>query len=305
MILADMHAIAKEDQHEIGTLHTVGATLQMALELQRAKIVKVLIGLPGFNVSSINVGRLYTLRDESGFLSGNRQLQARLRNVQRDMCEPSKKKLHYPLYQKAVSRFFHSISPILLRLLRTSTSTQEHDIFFWLVCQGNEEIARAVWARCKLPVHVALLGSAISRKMAAVLVEPSKSQALERAQRMQEWAVGLLDLADEDHARQILGLQVCELFIRPNTCMDVAMATGAKMFLTQRHCVKLMSLAWRGGIPGSSIAINQSFNYPMLLLYVLLPPVNPYLWHMTEEKKEALQRAAVAKPATPSSTRSA
>ena len=50
-----------------------------------------------------------------------------------------------------------------------------HDVFFWLICQGNEEMVRHMWARCALPVHVALLGSAIAKKMVAVLVEPGKT----------------------------------------------------------------------------------------------------------------------------------
>ena len=34
-----------------------------------------LVGLPGFSVASINVGRLYLQRDETGFLHANRSLR--------------------------------------------------------------------------------------------------------------------------------------------------------------------------------------------------------------------------------------
>ena len=295
MILANMHTLTKADNKEIGTLRTVGVTLQLALEMQRAKIVKLLCELPGFTVQSINMGRLYSTKDEAGFLTNHKQLQDKIHTYRRDMFAPDKKKMHYVLYQKAVQRFMYNINPILLRLLRQNSVTQVHDVFFWLVCQGNEEMARAMWAKCVMPVHIALLGAAIATSKAGALAEPAKTSALELSLTLQTWAYGLLDIADQAHATKILELEVCESFIRPNTCMDVAMATGAKMFLTQRHCVRLMDCHWRGGIPGSSITISPQFNYVALTLYAVLPPLNPYLWKMTEKKRE--QRKA-AKNAT-------
>ena len=46
---------------------------------------------------------------------------------------------------------------------------QVHDVFFWLIFQGNEDMVRHTWARCTLPVHVALLGSAIANKMVPLM----------------------------------------------------------------------------------------------------------------------------------------
>ena len=165
---------------------------------------------------------------------------------------------------------------------------QVHDVFFWLIFQGNEDMVRHTWARCTLPVHVALLGSAIANKMvplmfptrahphpnpsptpnsnpnpnpnpspipnpnpnpnpnptsqplapiisspyppdqAAALPEPSKTRSRTLAYALQDWAYGLMETANSHQATKILELQVCEDFIRPNACMDVAMATGAE-----------------------------------------------------------------------------
>ena len=237
------------------------------------------------------MGRLYSQRDEFGYLSSNEQLQRKIHSYQRDMLNPNQQHTHYDLYQRSVSRFFLSVSPLLLKLLKKSHVTQVHDVFFWLICQGNEDMVRHVWARCAMPVHVALLGSAIAKKMAAVLPEPAKTRSRNLAEALEDWAYGLLETANTTNANKILQLQVCEAFIRPNACMDVAMATGAKKFLTQRHCVKLMDVYWRGGIPGSSIEIKQDANMLLLLLYAVLPIFNPYLWKKTKEQKV---RAAAA-----------
>lgn len=168
-----------------------------------------------------------------------------------------------------------------------------HDIFFWLICQGNEGLVRHMWAKCSLPVHVALLGSAIAKKMVSVLVEPAKTRSLNLANSMQDWAYGLMEIANGPQASRILQLQVCESFIRPNACMDVAMATGAKKFLTQRHCVKLMDHSWRGGIPNSSIVIKQADSMLLLLFYAVFPLFNPYLWRQTQGQKDKVAAASV------------
>ena len=132
------------------------------------------------------MGRLYLQRDETGFLSENRQLQSRIRATQREMVDPARTRVRYATYQKALARFFYSISPFLMRMIRLSSSPRPIDVFFWLVCHGNEEVARAIWPRCTKPVHTALLGAAICRKMGAVVDQPAATQANERADRMQE-----------------------------------------------------------------------------------------------------------------------
>ena len=89
----------------------------------------------------------------------------------------------YSLYQKSLSRFFFGCQPILTHLVQKFRSPQTHDVFFWLVCQGDEEMARTVWPKCNLPVHVALLGAAICKKMGAELAQPASRHALERGEK--------------------------------------------------------------------------------------------------------------------------
>jgi len=119
-----------------------------------------------------------------------------------------------------------------------------------------------------------------------LLPEPAKTRSRNLATSLQDWAYGLMETANSAQATRILELEVCDDYIRPNACMDVAMATGAKKFLTQRHCVKLMDIYWRGGIPGSSIEISQGHNMLLLLLFAVLPIFNPYLWRRTQGQKE-------------------
>ena len=59
-----------------------------------------------------------------------------------------------------------------------------------LVCHGNEELARAFWPMCEMPVHMALLGSMISRKMAQGIGQ-GQAAALERATLMQDLLIAL------------------------------------------------------------------------------------------------------------------
>tara|TARA_B110001452_G_scaffold21628_1_gene17351 strand:+ start:612 stop:4946 length:4335 start_codon:yes stop_codon:yes gene_type:complete len=271
-----------EDGKEVGTLRCVGETLQLALELQRARIVQVITELPGFTTVALNMGRLWLMRDTSGYLTENRMLQSRIRAKQGEMISNATTlkgmKARYAVYQRVLSKFFWVISPVLMRLVKKSNLPQTHDVFFWLVCHGNEEIARAIWPHCARPVHVALLGAAISKRMARDLVHPASNQALERAERLQEWALGALETADEERAYKVLRMQIDGNIMRPNSCLDIARLTSAKMFLTQRHCVSLMSLQWRGGQPGSSVTIRKSFNYIELLIFAVFPVVNRYLW---------------------------
>ena len=71
-----------------------------------------------------------------------------------------------------------------------------------------------------MPVHVALLGSAIAKKMAAVLPEPAKTRSRNLAEALEDWAYGLLETANTTNANKILQLQVCEAFIRPNATLS-------------------------------------------------------------------------------------
>lgn len=269
-------------KHEAGMLPAVSVTLQRALELQRENIVNQILELPGISVAQINVGKLYLQPDESRFLSSNAALQNRIRICSYDLSNPlTPQALLYPMYQKAVSRFFYNLSPILLHILRASDHTLPRDIFIWLTCHGNEALARSFWPMCEMPVHMALLGSMISRKQAASIVQ-GQQEALDRTARMQEWAIGAMEMApDEAQAHFVLGQSIRD--DTHYTALDIAMHTQAKAFLTQRHCVTLMDKWWRGGTPGSSVVLPPQYSWLMLAFFAFFPVFNPHLYEQYDE----------------------
>ena len=71
------------------------------------------------------MGRLYSQRDEFGYLASDDKLQKRLHDNGRDMLNPQKRHLHHSLYQQSLNRFFYGISPLLHKLLMKSSVTQE------------------------------------------------------------------------------------------------------------------------------------------------------------------------------------
>ena len=125
-------------------------------------------------------------------------------------------------------------------------------------------------------VHVALLGATICRKMAQVIPQ-GQAEAEERAMRMQEWAYGALEVApDERNAHDVLERSIRD--DRHFTALDIALRTGAKKFLFQRHCVSLIDRMWRGDVDGSKVALPQDFLWLQLTLYALVPFANKNLF---------------------------
>ena len=136
--------------------------LQRAIGLHRHDVVKLFLGVAGMTMENMNMGKLYSLPDETKFLSSNERLQTRLRLL---VFETAQTERPHTLYQKALNRLFISISPILRQELHAEDVTRPNDVFYWLILQGNEGMARDVWPFCDNPVHVALLGAAICMKM--------------------------------------------------------------------------------------------------------------------------------------------
>ena len=57
------------------------------------------------------------------------------------------------------------------------------DVFFWLCFRRNLKLAQVVWPRCSMPVHVALLGSAICNKVADLAQAQAARRQSEEAAR--------------------------------------------------------------------------------------------------------------------------
>ena len=116
--------------------------------------------------------------------------------------------------------------------------------------------------------------------MAEVAVHENASAA-ERAQTMQAWAVGALDMAvDEEQAHAVLLRSIHgdqEHF--QHSALDLAVGIKAKTFLAQRHCLSLTAKMWlQSTADGPVIVLPDDLPYWRLVLYTVLPPINPFLW---------------------------
>ena len=138
-------------------------------------------------------------------------------------------------------------------------------------------MARDVWPKCDNPIHAVLLGVAICDKMADVAVH-GKASAAERAQLMQEWAVGALDTAtDEEQAHEVLLRSIHGDQL--HSALDIALSIQAKAFLAQRHCLSLTARLWlQSTTEGPVIVLPDDIPYWRIFLYTILPFLNPLLW---------------------------
>ena len=166
---------------------------------------------------------------------------------------------------------------MLQQELKLCDETRANDVFYWLIMHGNEDMARDVWRRCDNPIHAVLLGVAICDKMADVAVH-GKACAAERAQLMQEWAVGALDTAtDEEQAHEVLlrSIQGDQL----HSALDIALSIKAKTFLAQRHCLSLTARMWlQSTTEGPEVVLPDDIPYWKIFLFTMMPIVNPSLW---------------------------
>jgi len=228
-------------------------------------------------MENIDMGKLFSLPDETKFLSSNERLQTRLRLL---VFESTSNDRPHALYQKALNRLFISISPILRQELHAADVTRPNDIFYWLILQGNELLARDVWPFCDNPVHVALLGAAICMKMSQTITQ-GQAAMKGRAFRLQEWALGAIEEApDEKQAHFVLERSIRE--DRLYTVLDIALSTGAKKLLFQRHSISLIERWWRGDFTGADVSLPPGINYLVIALEVVFPFANPLLWPKEE-----------------------
>ena len=301
---------------EVGSRLEVAASFQRALELQQQKSTELLIKLTGLDISRVHMGRLFQQPDgDSQFLSSNGLLQIKLHQFidkgpyLSGQRSEELRGVDFCNFRKAVSKFYHSLSPILSQQLRSQkglpptcptchhhhrtcartcsrlcsalctactycSGTEVHDIFFWLVCTGNEQLARTIWGHCDLPMHIVLLGALITRNMSQQALRGA-AKLDERADTMLQWACGALDMAhDEAQAHHVLKMELCGRY----TALDIAMHTGGKAFLNHSHCRSLIDEWWRGGDARSTLTLAADFSNIMLTLYIFFPFLNPDVW---------------------------
>ncbi len=267
---------------------TASIGLQRALELRRVSIVRTILALPDMSCGRIVMGRLYTVNDPHEFLKSNARLQRSLARHMDTLFNPAKAHTCHSIYRKAVGdKVLGQISPIFISLIEESRCTRAHDIFFWAVIQGDDELAMVLWERCKRPIHVALLAARLCKAMEASGAIGQQRLA-ERAEWLEQLAVAAMDeAADEQSALRIITLSATDRRRPDQTLLDVALQCKCKAFLTQRHCKTTMDLWWRGGWEGSQCVLPPSFSWLALAFFSLFPLLNPLLFGYTDFRRRS------------------
>ena len=153
-------------------------------------------------------------------------------------------------------------------------------------------MARNVWVMCDKPIHAALLGAAVFRRLESFLERSSaqlSDQAGERADQLERWACNALDKApSEAYAVEVI-LQSLHRRVDCTT-IEIALRTRAKWFLSQRYVVSVIDSLWRGGLDSNGahdeMALPHAFSWAWLSLQAVIPLLNPVLWKppkMTED----------------------
>lgn len=114
--------LASLDTNDPDTMQEVDIAMTHAIELQREKVLEQFFELPDVTMKSVDMLRLYTKPDKSKFLSSNRLLQDRLRQMSYEKVV-FKADTH-ALYQRALSRFFRGVNPVLQQELKLCDRTR-------------------------------------------------------------------------------------------------------------------------------------------------------------------------------------
>ena len=81
------------------------------------------------------------------------------------------------------------------------------DLFLWAVLVGQPEIASLLWRKTEEPLRMAIYASLFCRKMASGKNEGiEKAELEEQALEYEDWAMALLEEAEEDAFTVLLGL---------------------------------------------------------------------------------------------------
>lgn len=116
-----------------------------------------------------------------------------------DLSESLSESTKHDLYRTAAEAAFRSITPPLASALWMFEQTRAHDVFFWLALHGNGSLAKQLWPLCDLPIHIALLGSSICRK-----VEDESKHIESLGGIMEGWAYSAIHMSpSEKRSRQV------------------------------------------------------------------------------------------------------
>ena len=240
-------------------------------------MLDALLQLPGVGLSSVDLCLLYSQPDPTRFLAHNRILQQTLREYARwrknKRITKGREAWIYTFYTYALEKPLSRVMDVFPRLLKQFTFTQPQDVFFWCAFQSNLEMARVVWPLCAKPVHVALMGSAISHMLASHSSSVEAAAiAQAQAKTLEEWAIGAIQSAPTRHfAQQTISMGCLE--DDEHNALEIAMRGEAKQFLMQPHVQDLVDLMWRGGsvLDDNSVVLTPGFSYSYLALQVFFP----------------------------------
>jgi len=103
-------------------------------------------------------------------------------------------------------------------------------------------MSRLLWARCDLPVRMALFGSFMCKFMASSPATAwGQSRIRVRATELESWATGVLDACPSRTG-------AFDVLSRPTnvaahtTLLDLAMVLQMKQFLAHRYCQSMMQV---------------------------------------------------------------
>ena len=252
--------------------------LQRAFELLAPDIVLLLFEFAGDKlVPHISMARLY-LRCIDQDLDGHRYLQKDkaqraylFENTKAIDDSKTTREAQLQLYRGFFLPVIGKITFMLESVVASSLEVGVNDLFYWAIFMGSDELAYLLWQECDKPAHTALIGSIICKAVARQTSPgQAKTRMLERAKRMEKWAVGVLDHSvDEKMAKDILSTTLVEN--QQYHLSDLALHGKMKHFLAHQCCVSYMELEWRGGYFGSSFCLPDDYSYFIVLLDMLFP----------------------------------
>jgi len=281
----------------------VSRAAQRALVLRRVEFVAMLFDLPSCEMANIQMTPLYAASEAMLYriADSDKALQQRMLERIAEVHDPTKSnRRHFKLYQEVVGPFLASIAPSFGAMVMESTRTTANDIFMWSVLTGNEELCKTLWVRCCKPVHMGLIAAALLAKIGNPKAGTVRQRIKRLERRMEDRALYVMDEITSHEMVSNLLLESTtnepDPFVFGNkNLIDLAGSLGRKRVVEHHHSQAMLDLWWRGGHKSVStvpVELPEDFSYWRLLIYSLLPFLNPYLGDQQLVKEEQMKKEA-------------
>lgn len=174
------------------------------------------------------------------------------------------------------------------------------DVFVWAVLLGNTELALTVLPCCREPMRAAVIGKRLCSYMASKL--PLHALTLAEAGRQhEEWAIGLLDLADSfEEAQRML---VTKSKTWRKALLHLAVQSDLRALSSHVHCQTLCE-EWLSGnddFDSPSVVLNgRDISIVRIFFFMLLPVNWPGLRPMLAWRVPPAMEVEVVKLGAPS-----